>query len=91
VRPANFYLFFKVGGDTSVYKPPNKPQAYPAAPLKKLSIKLAKLNSPSTVVRECDYSLNHGHQQSEKKREKLKTEKDREFGTEKKDGIQKSL
>jgi hypothetical protein len=35
--------------------------------------------------------LNHGHQQSEKKKEKLKTEKDREFGTEKKDSIQKSL
>jgi hypothetical protein len=44
-----------------------------------------------TVVRKCSYSLNHGHQQSEKKGEKLKTEKDREFGTEKKDGIQKSL
>jgi hypothetical protein len=41
------------------------------------------------VVRKCNYSLNHGHQQSEKKGEKLKTEKDREFGTEKKDGIQK--
>jgi len=43
------------------------------------------------VVRKCNYSLNHGHQQSEKKGEKLKTEKDREFGIEKKDGIQKSL
>ena len=42
-----FVPFFKVGG-TSVYKP-HKPQAYPAAPLKKLSIKLATLNSPSTV------------------------------------------
>ena len=40
-----FVPFFKVGG-TSVYKP----QAYPAAPLKKLSINLATLNSPSTVL-----------------------------------------
>ena len=43
------------------------------------------------VVHKCDYSLNHGHQQSKKKRKKLKIEKDREFRTEKKDSIQKSL
>ena len=44
-----FLPFFKVRG-ISVYKP-HKPQAYPAAPLKKLSIKLATLNSPSTVLK----------------------------------------